>query len=469
MPSSRQSFVPTEDQPVDLDSSRSRRGHPRASLAAAMFGFAVVTLDAQIVNVALPHIGRDVGGGLSGLQWVVTGYTVMFSALLLFAGTLGDRVGARRAYGTGMGLFVLASAACGLAPSLGLLIAARVIQGTGAALVTPTSLALIRENYADATQRARAIAYWALGGSVAAAAGPILGGVLTQWNWRIIFFINLPLGAAALLTLTRVAESPRRDHPFDITGQVSAVVALVSLTYAVIEGSARGWTSPAILEALGLAILGFVVFLTAQARGRHPMLRLDLFRHRPVAISLSVGFIGMVGFYGVVFAQSLYFQQLRGATALQTGLLFLPMTALVALLNPTAAKVAARFGPRVPIVGGQALMALGLLGLALVPADLPVWLVSALMVPVGVGGSFTVPPLTSVLMDAVPGHRAGTASGVLNTFRQMGGSLGVAAIGAVIAAHTSFMPGLRISLIAIAVLVAAATALSLTLRPHTSD
>jgi MFS transporter, DHA2 family, methylenomycin A resistance protein len=439
--------------------------HPRASLALAMLGFAVVTLDAQIVNVALPSIGNDLGGGLSALQWVVTANTLMFSALLMFGGTFGDRVGARRAYGLGMMLFVVASAACGLAPSMGLLVAARVVQGVGAALVTPTSLALLRENYTDATARARAIAYWALGGSAAAAAGPILGGVLTQWNWRVIFLINLPLGTAALLTLARVAESPRRDRPFDVTGQVTAVVALVTLTYAVIEGGHRGWATPVILAALGLAVLSFAVFLTSQAKGRHPMVRLELFTLPPVAISLVVGFIGMVGFYGVVFAQSLYFQQLRGATALETGLLFLPMTALVALLNPTAAKVAARFGPRVPIVGGQVLMALGLVGIAVAPADLPLWVVSLLMVPVGVGGSFTVPPLTSVLMDAVPAERAGTASGVLNTARQVGGSLGVAAIGAVIAAHASFMPGLRISLLAVAVLVAAAAALSLTLRP----
>ncbi len=293
----------------------------------------------------------------------------------------------------------------------------------------------------------------------------MLGGVLTLWDWRGICLINLPLGAAALLTPTRVAESPRRDRPFDVIGQVTAVIALVTLTYAVIEGGHRGWTSPVILAALGLAVLSFAVFLTSQAKGRHPMVRLDLFRLPSVAISLVVGFIGMVGFYGVVFAQSLYFQQLRGATALETGLLFLPMTALVALLNPTAAKVAARFGPRVPIVGGQVLMALGLVGIAIAPADLPLWGVSLLMVPVGVGGSFTVPPLTSVLMDAVPAERAGTASGVLNTARQVGGSLGVAAIGAVIAAHASFMPGLRFSLLAVAVLVAAAAALSLTLRP----
>lgn len=432
-----------------------------------MLGFFVVALDAQIVNVALPDIGADLGGGLSGLQWVVTGYTLTFSSLLLFAGTLSDRIGARRGYGLGMAVFVLASAACGFAPNLPVLVAARVAQGVGAALITPTSLALIREAYDDSRQRARAVAYWALGGSVAAAAGPVLGGLLTELDWRIIFFINLPVGALALALLARVATSPRRDHPFDPVGQVTALMALVGLTYAVIEGGSNSYTDADVITAFLVAAAGAAGFLASQARGAHPMVPLELFRERPVAISLAAAFITMAGFYGVVFVQSLYFQQVRDASALQTGLLFLPMTALVAILNPTAAQVALRYGSRVPIIGGQVLMVIGLLGLALAPADLPLWAVAALMVPVGVGGSFTVPPLTSLLLDAVPPTHAGTASGVLNTARQVGGSMGVAATGAVIA-HLSdggggFMDGLRVSLTALAALVALTALLSLRL------
>jgi DHA2 family methylenomycin A resistance protein-like MFS transporter len=437
--------------------------HQRAALAVAMLGFFVVALDAQIVNVALPDIGDKLGGGLSGLQWVVTGYTLTFSSLLLFAGTLSDRIGARRAYGIGMAVFVIASALCGLAPSLGVLIASRVAQGVGAALITPTSLALIREAYDDARQRAKAVAYWALGGSVAAAAGPILGGILTELNWRIIFFINLPVGLLAVVLLTRVAPSPRRAHPFDIVGQISALVALVGFTYGVIEGGSHSYGDPEIILSFVLAAIGAVAFLVSQARGKHPMVPLDLFRARPVAISLAAAFLTMAGFYGVVFVQSLYFQQVRDASPLQTGLLFLPMTALVAILNPLAARVALRFGSRVPIIGGQLLMVVGLLGLALAPVDLPLWSVSLLMVPVGVGGSFTVPPLTSLLLDAVPAPRAGTASGVLNTARQVGGSMGVAVSGAVIAHMAGFMSGLRVSLISLAVLVFITAALSVLL------
>lgn len=254
---------------------------PRVSLAVAMLGFFVVALDAQIVNVALPAIRNDLGGGLAGLQWVVTGYTLMFSALQLFAGTISDRIGARRAYGMGMILFTVASAACAFSPTLAVLILSRVLQGIGAALITPASLALIREAYHDAVQRGRAIVYWGLGGSVAAAAGPVLGGLLTEVHWRLIFFVNIPVGAIALVLLARVARSPRRPAPFDWAGQITAVLALASLTYGIIEGASAGYGSPGILAVFAVFVLSLTAFLIIQARGRTPMIPLagvsDLF------------------------------------------------------------------------------------------------------------------------------------------------------------------------------------------------
>ncbi|WP_433300394.1 MFS transporter [Actinoplanes sp. CA-030573] len=442
---------------------------PVPSLMVAMLGFAVVTLDTQVVNVALPDISRDLGGSLSGLQWVVTGYTLMFSSLLLFAGTFADRIGARRAYGTGMLIFVVASVACGLAPGLGWLIAARIVQGIGAALVTPTSLALIRAAYHDSGARVRAIAYWGMGGSIAAAAGPVLGGALTELDWRLIFFLNVPVGIVASLALRRAADSPRTATPFDGIGQLTAVLALAALTYGVIEGAHLGYGSVRILVAFVVAGLAFAVFLTAQALGRHPMLPLDLFRSRAVGTALTVAFLGMVGFYGVVFLQGLYFQQVRGASAFTTGLLFLPMTALVPILAPVAARMANRFGPGVPIIFGQLLMAAGLAGLVLLPADAPLLLVAAVMIPVGVGGSFTVPSIAALLLDSVPSHRAGTASAVFNMSRQLGGALGVAAYGAVVASSAAFLNGLHISLAVTAVLLLGTAAASLTLRHRSRE
>lgn len=432
---------------------------PRASLAVAMLGFFVVALDAQIVNVALPEIRNDLGGGLSGLQWIVTGYTLMFSALQLFSGTFSDRAGARRAYGLGMILFTAASAACAFSPSLPALIAGRILQGIGAAMITPSSLALIREAYHDAAQRGRAIVYWGLGGSVAAAAGPVLGGVLTQIDWRLIFFVNLPVGAAALFVLARVGPSPRRPVPFDWFGQITAVVALASLTYGIIEGAAVGYGRPGILALFAVCAGSVAAFVRAQARGRHPMVPLELFRSRTVSTALAIAVVTMAAFYGVVFLQSLYFQQQRGATALETGLLFLPMTGLVALLNPLAARWMVRSGSVAMIAAGQLFMALGLAGLWLLPANAPALLVAAVMVPVGVGGSFTVPPIIALVMDHVPADKAGTASGVINTARQVGGSLGVAIYGALLTGQ-GFMDGLRLGLgitaIVLLILIAAA-------------
>jgi MFS transporter, DHA2 family, methylenomycin A resistance protein len=430
-----------------------------------MLGFFVVALDAQIVNVALPSIRHDLGGGLAGLQWIVTGYTLMFSTLLLFAGTFSDRIGARRVYGIGMSLFVVASLACGLAPTLGLLIVGRVVQGVGAAFITPTSLALIRAAYTDDVARGRAIAYWALGGSVAAAAGPVVGGLLTQVDWRLIFFVNLPVGVAALLVLTLVSRSATRPARFDWVGQVTAVLALGGVTFGIIEGGASGFGAPSVLAAFALAILAGIGFVVSQARGRNPMIPLSLFRSRSMTTGLSAAFVTMAAFYGVVFLQSLYFQEVRGLSALETGLLFLPMTGMVAALNPLVARVMERVGFITTTVVGIVVMLAGLVGLSLLSTSAPVWVVSLVMVPIGVGGSFTVPPLTALLLNQVPADRAGTAGGLLNTARQMGGSLGVAVFGAVLATGASFMSGGRLDLRVTAGLLVLVGVFVLRLRP----
>ncbi|MBI5160735.1 MAG: MFS transporter [Micrococcales bacterium] len=433
------------------------RVQTRAALAVAMFGFAVVTLDAQVTNVALPAIRGELGGDLSGLQWVVSGYTLMFSALLLFGGTVADRIGSRAAYRGGMVLFVLASIACGFAPSLPVLIVARLVQGIGAALVTPTSLSLIREAFDNPRERAHAIGMWAVGGSVAAAAGPIVGGLLAAVDWRLIFFLNLPVGLVALFFLRRVAQSPRRPARFDLPGQITAIVGLAALTFACIEGGTLGFASPVIIGAFVLAAVALVAFVAVQARSTHPMVPLTLFRSRALTVALLVAFISMAGFYGLVFLQSLYFQQLRGYSALVTGFLFLPMTGITAITNSQVSRIAHRFGPIVPIVLGQIMMIVGLVALVLMPTDLSVWAVAGLMAVVGIGGGFTVPPIAALILEVAPGALAGTASGVLNTFRQMGGSLGVAVFGSIVSASSAFIVGLRIDYVVIAVLVAVTT------------
>jgi EmrB/QacA subfamily drug resistance transporter len=439
------------------------------TLAAAVLGFFVITLDAVVVNVALPSIRADLGGGVTGLQWVVDGYTLMFAALLLSAGSLSDRIGARRAFGGGLAVFVIASAACGLAPAIGGLVAARFVQGAGAAVMMPASMALIGLAYPDPARRARAVAVWAMGGAVASSAGLVLGGVLTLVTWRLIFFINVPAGAVTLLLLIRIQPSPPRAAPFDRAGQITAVLAMGGLTYGAIEAGAAGFTAPRVVAAFVVAVVALAAFVAAQARGAHPMAPLDLFRSRTVAIPVAVGFAFIVGYYGLPFVMSLYLQQLRGLSPLGTGAAFLPMMLTGAALTPFSARIAGKLGTRVLITAGLTSMTAGLGILAVLPSSAPVWALAGLMVLVGLAGPLVMPPVTAVLLNGVPPHRAGVASGVFNTSRQIGGALAVAVFGALLAHRATFLHGVRASLLIAAVVALAAAAASLLLTPTATD
>ncbi|MGW7528118.1 MFS transporter [Streptomyces sp. NPDC054783] len=423
------------------------------TLTAALLGFALICLDASVVNVALPAIGSSLGGGMSGLQWVVDAYTLAFAALMLSTGAFSDRAGASRAFALGTTVFTLASAACGLAPNLPALIGARVVQGVAAAVVLPASLALVRQAYREPARRARAVAAWAAGGSLAVALGPVAGGALTTaWDWRGIFFVNLPVGTAVLALLVRAPRSRPRPAPLDLPGQLTAVAALVSLAFAVIEGGTAGWA------ALAVAVLAAAAFLRIEAHRPHPVVPLGLFRDRTVATAVAAGSAVSVAFYSMVFVFSLFFQQVQGHSALFAGLMFLPMTGLIAVTNVVAGKLAGRYGPRLPMLVGQPLAVAGLLLLLYVDAGTPPALVSVLLVPLALGCALTVPPLTAAMMDAVPAERAGLAAGVLNSARQVAGGLGIAVFGALLG-H-GFQAGMRCSLAVSAALLTATFALS---------
>ena len=424
-----------------------------ATLLAALLGFFVVTLDAVIVNVALPDIGADLGGGIAGLQWVVDGYTLMFAAFLLSAGSLTDRLGAKRTYGFGVILFVLASVACGVAPGFGALVAFRFVQGTAAATVMPSSMALVSQAYPDPVKRARAVAAWAMGGAVASTAGPVLGGLLTSVSWRWIFLVNVPVGAAALVLLARTAGSRSHRAPFDWAGQVTGVVAMAALVYGAIEAGRSGFGDLRVVVAFALAVLALAAFVVVQVRVDHPMVPPDLFRSPTVVAAVVIGFAFMVGYYGMPFVMSLVLQR-HGLSPLGTGVVFLPMMLAGLVLTPLVPRVVERTGARAVVVTGLALMTLGLVALALVPVTASAGLLAALMVLVGLGGPTVIPPVIAVLLGAVPTHRAGTASGVLNTSRQLGGALAVAVFGALLAG--GFEAGMRVSLLVAAAVAAAA-------------
>ncbi|MFF7043874.1 MFS transporter [Streptomyces massasporeus] len=461
-PAGAQPSVP----PAETVSTPRRSG---VALVASLLGFTVITVDVSAVNIALPAIRDSLGSGMSGLQWVVDAYTLMFAALMLSAGALSDRTGARRAYAWGIALFTLASLACALAPDIGVLVAARVAQGAAAAVVMPASLALIRQAYGDARARARAIALWTVGGSVAMAAGPVLGGLLTDSaGWRAVFLLNLPVGAVILALLIRVPRSPRRPAALDVGGQLTAVLALAGLAFAVIEGGHMGWTSGPVLGAAALALVSGCAFRVVEARHGQPMVPPALLRDRRVAASLAVGFAVNAAFYGGIFLLGLYYQQLRGMSAIEAGLMFVPMSAVVTATNLVSPRLAERVGRRPVIVAGQLIFTGAMLAMLPLAAHTPVWLVLVLLLPLSVGGALAVPALTALLMDSVPHERAGTASGLLNSLRQTGGALAVAVFGSLLAgpAGVFSLPGMRLGLIMVAALLLATALLARLLLPR---
>ncbi|MGW0736195.1 MFS transporter [Streptomyces sp. NPDC002851] len=439
----------TPQLPAPHGKLRDRPPSPGLTLLAALLGFALIVLDTSIVNVALPAIGSSLGGGMTGLQWVVDAYTLALAALMLSTGAFADRAGASRAFALGIALFTAASVACGLAPSLATLIGARVVQGVAAAVVLPASLALVRQGFSDPARRARAVSLWAAGASVAVALGPIAGGALiTAWDWRAVFFVNLPLGSVALLLLLRAPRAERRPAPLDLPGQLTAVLALTALTLAVIEGGTAGLVAGAVAVAAGAA------FLLIEARSPHPVVPLGLFRDRTVAISVAAGTACSVAFYGLVFAFGLYFQQAQGRSALAAGLMFLPMTALIPAVNVASGRLTSRFGPRLPMLTGLLLATVGSLLLLTVNESTPAVPLALLLIPMSLGCALTIPPLTAAVLEAVPAERAGVASGVLNSARQVGGGLGVAVFGTALAGD--FTSGLRIALLVSAGVLAGA-------------
>ena len=443
-----------------------RTGSPGLTLFAALLGFFMIGLDASAVNVALPSVGRGLGGSTAGLQWIVDAYTLMFAALLLSAGAFSDRLGAARLYGGGAAVFTLASAACGLAPTLPFLIGARLVQGGAAALMLPASLAMVRQAFPDAIARGRAIARWTMSGAAATALGPVVGGALTSSvSWRSIFFLNLPVGLVVLLALSRTPASPIRPAALDLPGQVTAILGLGALTYGVIEGGAAGFGRPETLASLLIAVLCLAGFALAERRAPEPMLPLGLLRDRTVAVCLAIGFVVNAAYYGLIFVFGLFAQDVLGRSAVGTGLVFLPTAVLCTMTNLASARVAAKRGARFPVLVGQLACGLGLLLLLLVNGHTSAPMLALLLLPLAGGLGFAVPSLTAMMLGGIAPERAGLAGGVLNSFRQTGGALAVAGFGALVAHRSGFVAGLHTSLL-ISVALLAVTAMATSALPR---
>ena len=432
-------------------------------LATVSVGFVVTQLDVTIVNIALPKIGADLHADVAGLQWVVDAYTLAFAVLMLSAGALGDRLGTRRMYAAGIVLFALASLACGLALDATMLVAARAVQGIGAAAMLPNSLALLNQSYGhDPKLRARAVGLWTAAGAISIAAGPVVGGVLiAAFGWRSIFLVNLPICVAGLLaTLLWVPRSGSArkiaqgvasatttaiPRGIDLSGQALAIVALTAFVAAVIEWRPLGLSHPLVAGGFILALLAAGAFIVVESRVAAPMLPLSLFSKRTFNAAVLFGICVNLTYYGMVFVLSLYLQRVRGYTPLQAGLAFLPLTGGFLLSNVASGWVVGRFGVRVPMIAGAITAGLGYGLLHFVDASTPLigLLLPFLLIPSGMG--LAVPAMTTAVLASVEAQRAGTASAVLNTARQAGGAVGVAAFGALAsgAAATQIVAGMQ--------------------------
>jgi EmrB/QacA subfamily drug resistance transporter len=405
-------------------------------LAICCMSLLIVGMDITIVNVALPSIRSDLHVTLSGLQWTIDAYVLVLASLLMLSGSTADRLGRRRIFQTGLVLFTFGSLLCSLAPGLGWLIAFRMLQAVGASMLNPVAMSIITNVFTEPRERARAIGVWGGVVGISLGLGPVVGGVLVGTvGWRSIFWINIPIGLAAIaLTARFVPESkaPRPRRP-DAVGQVLVMVALASLTYAIIEAPQAGWTSASTLGLLGLTIASVLSLLIYEPARVDPLLELRFFRSVPFsgATVIAVGAFG--AFSGFLFMNTLYLQDVRGLSALQAGLCTLPLAIMTLIFAPISGRLVGSRGPRVPLVGAGSAMAVG--GLMLVRLDTNTsltWLLASYVI-FGLGFGLVNAPITNTALSGMPRSQAGVAAAIASTSRQVGSALGVAVVGSVLA------------------------------------
>jgi EmrB/QacA subfamily drug resistance transporter len=409
------------------------------TLAAVTFASFATTLDNTVVNVALPSIQTDLHLGRSALEWVVNSYVLAFGMLLLAGGRLADAFGRRRLFLIGLALFTAASFAGGLAGSEAMLLAARVAQGIGAALMTPTTLAIISATFPE-EERGKAIGIWAGVTTLAFALGPVTGGVLAervQWSW--IFFVNVPIGIVGLIVGRLVIAESRNENAsrrLDVPGLALSSGASLALIYALIQANHEGWSSLTILGLFALAATAFGAFLVVESRSAEPMLPLGLFKNAAFVGANAVMWLVGVGIFGVYLFLSIYLQDILGLSAIEAGAGFVPMALLIAALAPVSTSLAERLGRARVIAAGMAIFAAGLLLLAGLGTTASYVDVLPGLLIVGAGAALTT-PLSAAVLSAAPAEQGGVASGVLNTLREVGGSFGIAFMGALLAARES--------------------------------
>jgi MFS transporter, DHA2 family, methylenomycin A resistance protein len=430
---------------------------PALVLLATSLGVLIAQVDTSVVTLAVKRIGADLGSTVSEMQWMIDSYNLVYAALLLTAGALGDLYGRRRIFVCGIALFAIGSALCAIAPDTRALLSGRAIAGLGAALELPMSLVLLTAAYPEEKSRQNALGIWASCNGLAFIVGPTLGGLLVDTvGWRSIFYLVLPLCAGALaLTWGAVDESAdsSQRRRLDIRGQAAAIAALGGLVFAAIEGPHLGWSSVAVLAAAALGCAGTIAFVAAERGTREGLVPFGLFRSKPFSAALAIAGLMTFGMYALLFLMPLYFQTLRDETPLMAGVLMLPLSMTFVAVSQLNGPIMRVIGPRAMMVSGMAAMGIGALLCALFAAEPAYWPLAAALAVVGVGLGLNTAPVNSVAVQNVPRERAGTASGLLNTARMVGATLGIALLGAVFAHFAGqaaeaagFLPGLRAAL-----------------------
>jgi EmrB/QacA subfamily drug resistance transporter len=447
------------------------------TLGAVGFGLFMIMLDNTIVNVALPTIQRELGAGLSQLEWIVSGYALTFAAFMLTGGKLADLFGRRRVFVAGLAVFSGSSLACALAPTAGFLIGARVVQGAGAALMNPATLSIISATFPP-RERGTAIGIWAGVSALALAIGPLVGGLLTEHvGWSSIFYVNVPVGvlaiAASLLLIDESRDTSAGQRP-DVPGLLSSAVGLLAVTYGLIEANGYGWGSVRIVGAFVVGAVALTAFVLLERHQRAPMLDLRLFRDRTFAGANLLLLLVALAMFGVFFFLSLYMQNVLRYSPVEAGAAFLPLTGLIIVVAPLAGRLSDRFGARWLLTGGMTLVAAQLLYFSRLGLDESFSSLVPGMLLGGAGMGAAMAPATAAGLSGVPVDKAGVGSAVLNSSRQLGGSIGIALMGAIVtheiggrATATAFVHGLSVALeVAAAIAVVAAVVAAALVRPH---
>jgi len=406
------------------------------TLGAMSFALFMVMLDNTAVNVALPSIQKDFGASLSALEWTVNAYTLTFAVLLVTGGRLGDIFGRRRMFLAGVVVFSLASATIGFAPTEGWLVASRAVQGIGAAFMMPGTLSII-SNAFPPEERGKAIGTWAGVSAIALAAGPLLGGWLTEEvSWRAIFFLNLPVAVGAVVVTLFAAEESRDEtvgREVDVPGIAGMTVGLTALVFALVEGNSWGWGSPAIIGLLALSVAAFAAFIAVERRAVAPIVDFEALRSKQFLGANVVAFTVTFGMLAMFFFLALYMQNILGYGPLAAGVRFLPSTVVIIFAGPIAGRLADRYGPRPLMVTGMLMTAVSLLWQSRIEVDTSYAYLAPAFALMGLGIGLVMSPMSMAAMNAVDRSKAGVASGTLSMFRMVGGTFGVAVLGALVA------------------------------------